>query len=48
MAEYFLPCKITVYESDGKTKFGLPKTTVLVNMLEVLNSRKLLNRLREP
>jgi uncharacterized protein (DUF302 family) len=31
---YFLPCKITVYESEGKTKIGLPKPTALVNMLE--------------
>lgn len=31
---YFLPCKITVYESEGKTKIGLPKPTTLVSMLE--------------
>lgn len=31
---YFLPCKITVYESEGKTKIGLPKPTALVNMLD--------------
>ncbi|PLR83674.1 DUF302 domain-containing protein [Bacillus sp. V33-4] len=30
---YFLPCKITVYESQGKTKIGLPKPTSLVSML---------------
>lgn len=31
---YFLPCKITVYESEGVTKIGLPKPTALVSMLE--------------
>jgi uncharacterized protein (DUF302 family) len=31
---YFLPCKITVYESEGKTKIGLPKPTTLVSMLD--------------
>lgn len=31
---YFLPCKITVYESEGQTKIGLPKPTALVSMLE--------------
>jgi uncharacterized protein (DUF302 family) len=31
---YFLPCKITVYESEGKTKMGLPKPTTLVSMLD--------------
>lgn len=30
---YFLPCKITVYESEGQTKIGLPKPTSLVSML---------------
>ena len=31
---YFLPCKITVYESEGKTKIGLPKPTALIGILE--------------
>lgn len=31
---YFLPCKIAVYESEGKTKIGLPRPTGLVSMLE--------------
>ncbi|WP_312098686.1 DUF302 domain-containing protein [Niallia sp.] len=30
---YFLPCKITVYESDGKTKIGLPKPTAMIGLL---------------
>lgn len=34
MANYFLPCKITVYESEGKTKVGLVKPTVLMKPLE--------------
>jgi len=31
---YFLPCKITVYESEGTTKIGLAKPSILVGMLE--------------
>jgi uncharacterized protein (DUF302 family) len=31
---YFLPCKITVYQSEGKTKIGLPRPTSLVSMLD--------------
>src|SRR5690554_3560123 len=31
---YFLPCKITVFESEGKTKIGLPKPTALIGMLD--------------
>lgn len=30
---YFLPCKITVYEDQGKTKIGLPKPTALIGMV---------------
>jgi uncharacterized protein (DUF302 family) len=30
---YFLPCKIVVYKSEGKTKIGLPKPTALINFL---------------
>lgn len=30
---YFLPCKIVVYESDGKTKIGLPKPSSLISMV---------------
>ncbi|MED0680873.1 DUF302 domain-containing protein [Aneurinibacillus thermoaerophilus] len=33
-AGYFLPCKIVVYEVDGKTKIGMPKPTAFMNMLE--------------
>lgn len=30
---YFLPCKIVVYEDAGKTKIGMPKPTVLIEMV---------------
>lgn len=33
MAGYFLPCKVVVYESNGKTKIGMPKPTSLIRML---------------
>ena len=32
MAGYFLPCKIVVYEKNGKTKIGMPKPTSLISM----------------
>lgn len=31
---YFLPCKIVVYESGGKTKIGMPRPTVLIGIAE--------------
>ena len=31
---YFLPCKITVYESEGSTKIGLPKPTAMIGLLD--------------
>lgn len=34
LAGYFLPCKIVVYEADGKTKIGMPKPTAFMNMVE--------------
>ncbi|WP_394237348.1 DUF302 domain-containing protein [Niallia oryzisoli] len=30
---YFLPCKITVYESEGETIIGLPKPTAMIGLL---------------
>ncbi|MFY0544708.1 DUF302 domain-containing protein [Brevibacillus sp. H7] len=30
---YFLPCKIVVFEQNGKTHIGLPKPTVLIGLL---------------
>lgn len=30
---YFLPCKIAVYEHEGKTTIGMPRPSVLMNML---------------
>lgn len=38
-AHYFLPCKITVFEKDGKTHIGLPRPTVL---MEPLNDPELI------
>jgi uncharacterized protein (DUF302 family) len=31
---YFLPCKIVVYQSNGITKIGLPKPTMMVGMID--------------
>jgi len=33
MAGYFLPCKIVVFENQGKTKIGMPKPTALISLL---------------
>lgn len=33
MAGYFLPCKIVVFEDNGRTKIGMPKPTALISML---------------
>lgn len=32
MVGYFLPCKIVVYEADGKVKVGMPKPTALIEL----------------
>lgn len=32
MIGYFLPCKIVVYEDEGKTKIGMAKPTVLIEL----------------
>ncbi|WP_164219198.1 DUF302 domain-containing protein [Virgibacillus sp. YIM 98842] len=34
MVGYFLPCKIVVYEADGKVKIGMPKPTALIELAE--------------
>lgn len=44
MANYFLPCKITVYEANGKTQVGLAKPTVL---MEPLNDPSLMEILAD-
>lgn len=33
MVGYFLPCKIVVYDDEGKTKIGMPKPTMLMDMI---------------
>lgn len=32
-AGYFLPCKVVVYEEKGVTNIGLPKPSVLIDLL---------------
>ena len=34
MVGYFLPCKVVVYEEEGKTKIGMPKPTELIQMVK--------------
>ncbi|UOQ48218.1 DUF302 domain-containing protein [Gracilibacillus caseinilyticus] len=34
MVGYFLPCKIVVYDDQGKTKIGMPRPTALVSMVD--------------
>lgn len=34
MVGYFLPCKIVVYEEEGKTKIGMPRPTALMAMVD--------------
>ncbi|KAA0546609.1 DUF302 domain-containing protein [Bacillus sp. BGMRC 2118] len=40
MAGYFLPCKIVVYENEGKTNIGMPRPSSLISLLndEVLQA----------
>ncbi|KUO95907.1 DUF302 domain-containing protein [Ferroacidibacillus organovorans] len=30
---YFLPCKVVVYQADGNTYIGLPKPSMLMNVI---------------
>lgn len=34
IVSYFLPCKIVVYEDQGDVKVGMPRPTVLIQMVE--------------
>ncbi len=34
MVGYFLPCKIVVYDDNGQTKIGMPKPTMLMEMID--------------
>ncbi|MHA6252726.1 DUF302 domain-containing protein [Oceanobacillus sp. CAU 1775] len=34
MVGYFLPCKIVVYDDNGRTKIGMPRPTALINMVD--------------
>ncbi|WP_313236182.1 DUF302 domain-containing protein [Sporosarcina ureae] len=31
---YFLPCKMVVFEEEGTTKIGMPKPSVLIEMID--------------
>ncbi len=33
MVGYFLPCKVVVYEDQGKTFIGLPRPTTLMGVI---------------
>lgn len=33
MAGYFLPCKLVVFEDNGKNKIGMPRPTALISLL---------------
>ncbi|SFQ41920.1 DUF302 domain-containing protein [Salibacterium halotolerans] len=33
MVGYFLPCKVVIYEENGETQVGMPKPTVLMDMI---------------
>lgn len=32
MVGYFLPCKIVIYDNNGKTKIGMPRPTTLIGL----------------
>jgi uncharacterized protein (DUF302 family) len=34
LAHMFLPCKVTIYEADGKTHIGMPRPSTQARMLE--------------
>lgn len=34
MVGYFLPCKIVVYEDEGKVKVGMPKPSTLIKLAD--------------
>ncbi|CAM3358231.1 DUF302 domain-containing protein [Hydrogenibacillus schlegelii] len=46
-AGYFLPCKIVVYEDGGKTKIGLPKPPVLMDLVERPELRPIAERVEQ-
>ena len=33
LAAYLLPCKVVVYERDGRTEIGVPRPTALIGLL---------------
>ena len=47
LAGYFLPCKIIVFEKEGKTKIGMPKPTSLISMLGDRNLEQIAQDIEE-
>ncbi len=47
LAGYFLPCKLVVYESDGKTKIGLPKPSSLIRIADDLELEQIAGDIEE-
>lgn len=44
---YFLPCKIVVYNDNGKTKIGMPRPTALINLVNNNEIKKLAKDIEE-
>lgn len=47
MAGYFLPCKMVVYEHEGKTKIGMPKPTALISLLNDERMKNFANEIED-
>ncbi|WP_175640670.1 DUF302 domain-containing protein [Metabacillus schmidteae] len=44
---YFLPCKIVVYNDNGKTNIGMPRPTALINLVNNEEVKKLARDIEE-
>jgi uncharacterized protein (DUF302 family) len=44
---YFLPCKIVVYENEGKTKIGMPKPSSLIDMIDNENLKSIAGEIED-
>lgn len=47
LAGYFLPCKIVVHEKDGKTHIGMPRPTVLMDLMNQPNLQATAKRVED-
>ena len=47
MVGYFLPCKIVVYDDNGRTKIGMPRPTSLIEMVKDDLLEKLANDIED-